>query len=524
MSNNAIDYQRTYMTTFTNRGNILRANEWLKPGDYLLSSLGSFFAIMQSDGNFCIYRGHNPATDQREWIWGVQKLEPSSFAIMQSDGNFCVYYGLEPGKPGNRHVFSIEQMAKIKIPIDHRIPHNPQLQAPATMQVYAIMEDTGNFAVYLETKVSGNPSTKTLIWETNTKRDEVKPLTFAFMNDIHFTKDEPSHYQVAKEVLATLSKLARYKWPIECGGDNINIDAVFVNGDLTNWGGQGDTASEVDELFIRDSHKPNATKFATYIGLGNHDEDPDGEWYQPDDAYRNRMWNTIAKFHATQKLENGTILPNETRYAILPVTSIEAPDTINDGGYCKWKSHSYNYVVEYISVAVFQLHRYGGDTWYGRAGGLNWLKNQLNRIGTSKPIIIHQHYGWDVFSTGAEGHPARQQMWTEQEWKPLLDILAGYNVIGFFHGHIHYPIPYHYRYTYGRGKSVPYDIFSPGSVTPDPKNNWPGGYFGLCRVGLDGRVDVLFLKTTDLDHQRENSSLTLSDSRQLFVKGGGILG
>jgi len=108
----------------------------LHTNDYLVSDNGLFYAIMQSDGNFCVYRGSGP-TNSAGTLWCTNKLaggnefhailfrevfgvyRPSgknivpiwrlqpwppiekTFAIMQDDGNFCIYKGTGPSNQGD---------------------------------------------------------------------------------------------------------------------------------------------------------------------------------------------------------------------------------------------------------------------------------------------------------------------------------------------------------------------------------------------------------------------------------------
>lgn len=62
---------------------------------------GQFFAIMQSDGNFCVYKGTGPQ-DNQGWVWGTQVTIPGGgrcFAIVEDDGSFCIYQGTGPNDP-----------------------------------------------------------------------------------------------------------------------------------------------------------------------------------------------------------------------------------------------------------------------------------------------------------------------------------------------------------------------------------------------------------------------------------------
>jgi hypothetical protein len=71
---------------------------YLRTDQYLVSSNGSFFAIMQNDGNFTVNHGTGPG-DNRGNIWHTDRTGAGGefFSIMQRDGNFVVYLGTGPG-------------------------------------------------------------------------------------------------------------------------------------------------------------------------------------------------------------------------------------------------------------------------------------------------------------------------------------------------------------------------------------------------------------------------------------------
>lgn len=63
-------------------GEVLRTNE------YLVSVNKGFFAVMQSDGNFCVYKGSGP-NDNRGFLWCSMVTAGGGgfYATQQSDGN-----------------------------------------------------------------------------------------------------------------------------------------------------------------------------------------------------------------------------------------------------------------------------------------------------------------------------------------------------------------------------------------------------------------------------------------------------
>ena len=129
-----------------NKGSFLATGQYLSVGDYLVSDNGEFFAVMQSDGNFVLYRGSGPS-DNQGYIWSISHTSlPTGqyFAIMQSDGNFVVYQGSDPAHQG--------------APIW-------ATNTSGQSFVYAIMQSDGNFVLY---RGSGPGDIQGFVWATNT--------------------------------------------------------------------------------------------------------------------------------------------------------------------------------------------------------------------------------------------------------------------------------------------------------------------------------------------------------------------
>ncbi len=77
----------------------LYTNEYLAPGQYLVSPSREYFAIMQGDGDLVVYVGSGPG-DNRGLVWQTGRVTSDgtpTFAIMQGDGNFVIYRGTSPG-------------------------------------------------------------------------------------------------------------------------------------------------------------------------------------------------------------------------------------------------------------------------------------------------------------------------------------------------------------------------------------------------------------------------------------------
>lgn len=84
---------------FANQGDRLLAGQYLTTNQYLVSPNQNYFAIMQADGNFVVYRGSWPG-DNKGFVWQTSTNASNgnpSFAIMQGDGNFLIYRGGWPG-------------------------------------------------------------------------------------------------------------------------------------------------------------------------------------------------------------------------------------------------------------------------------------------------------------------------------------------------------------------------------------------------------------------------------------------
>lgn len=128
-----------------NLGADLTTNQYLTPADYLRSPNGLFFAIMQADGNFCVYRGSSP-TDSEGLLWntGTTQSGGQFFAVMQADGNFVIYAGTGPSN-NKGFVWSSSGMSQ------------PQ------GSYFAIVQNDGNFCVYRGTGTGDNQG---LVWNS----------------------------------------------------------------------------------------------------------------------------------------------------------------------------------------------------------------------------------------------------------------------------------------------------------------------------------------------------------------------
>ena len=117
------------------KGASLTTGQALDTGDYLVSA--HHFAVMQGDGNFCIYRGSGPE-DNLGFRWGsVQKANyaPADGAyslVMQGDGNLCCYRNTATGPV---FVWGSVQLGQY---------------LPVNGNYTAVLQDDGNFCIYPE--------------------------------------------------------------------------------------------------------------------------------------------------------------------------------------------------------------------------------------------------------------------------------------------------------------------------------------------------------------------------------------
>jgi hypothetical protein len=134
----------------------LATGESLNAGEFLVSANRRYFAVLQTDGNFCVYRGSGPA-DNRGPLWCSMKTAAGGKfrAVMQSDGNFVVY------------------------------PEGSSSALWATMsgagggQFVAIMQDDGNFVIYPGTSPSEATAVRAL-WNSGTAQPPRHPFDIPF--------------------------------------------------------------------------------------------------------------------------------------------------------------------------------------------------------------------------------------------------------------------------------------------------------------------------------------------------------
>lgn len=114
----------------------LRSGEYLTENQMLVSANRAFFAAMQGDGNFVVYKGVN-FQQQYGALWSTgARTGGQYFAIQQSDGNFVVNRGTGPAD--NRGI----------------VWHHQKTGAGG--QFFTVMQDDGNLCTYKGTGPADN--------------------------------------------------------------------------------------------------------------------------------------------------------------------------------------------------------------------------------------------------------------------------------------------------------------------------------------------------------------------------------
>ncbi len=89
------DFSLVTWATISAGSSVLPLNTPLTVGGTLAANNQQFFAVMQSDGSLCVYRG--TPQNQGAYMWGSQATGGGGqfFTIVQADGNLCTYYGTQ---------------------------------------------------------------------------------------------------------------------------------------------------------------------------------------------------------------------------------------------------------------------------------------------------------------------------------------------------------------------------------------------------------------------------------------------
>ncbi|MET3522832.1 metallophosphoesterase [Mesorhizobium abyssinicae] len=317
------------------------------------------------------------------------------------------------------------------------------------------------------------------------KRIQPIDATFLFIADIHACRMasglSPNCLQEGKtdaallRSVAALNGIADKQWPAEIGGVATGLRSagsrigtplgLVTGGDITDDGGGQVTEPSEGTQLLQFSQRyqqgigPDRVHMPVYVGLGNHDLDQNGSPPHVD-WYRRELRDYVEVNH---------------RAGVFFKPPVPTTDYDVDTDCYSW---------DWGGLHLVQTHRFAGDTGHGALSSLPWLKQDLaTYAGDGRPVILFQHYGWDIFSTERwdpakrtydDGGTGAPHWWGEADRQALLAALKGYNVIAIFHGHQH-EVPMIYR-------RDGLDLFK-------PKAAYMGG-FALARVTGDS-LDVV---------------------------------
>jgi hypothetical protein len=156
------------MDTMAHREWCLRPGEGLNINEYLRSKNGLFYAVMQSDANFVIYRGDWWETRENLSIWNLYDHSVgypedlhnlsrpySASAVMQDDGNFIIFnevHGQGVTRPGARALWSTWQGKDEGG--NYELGSNAQgkdeggnCELGSNANYWAVMQDDGDFCI-----------------------------------------------------------------------------------------------------------------------------------------------------------------------------------------------------------------------------------------------------------------------------------------------------------------------------------------------------------------------------------------
>ncbi|MCV3239136.1 metallophosphoesterase [Mesorhizobium sp. ZC-5] len=271
--------------------------------------------------------------------------------------------------------------------------------------------------------------------------------TFLFSNDIHTCRMgdglSPNCQEEGKtdanllRHIAALNGISEQRWPADIGGvasglagagQKVDIPlGLVIGGDMTDDGGgqvaepgEGTQLQQFSQRYQQGAG-PDSVHFPVYTGLGNHDLDQDGHPPRVD-WYRRELRDYVEINHR----------PSVFFKPLVPAANYDV------GSDC--------YSWDWGGLHLVQTHRFAGDTTKGAPSGLPWLKQDLADHAGGRPVVIFQHYGWDSFSierwdpaakTFDDDGSGTPHWWSDEQRLAMVDVLAGHNVIGIFHGHEH---------------------------------------------------------------------------------------
>ena len=272
--------------------------------------------------------------------------------------------------------------------------------------------------------------------------------TFVFTSDIHACRmgsglsphcaAEGKTDGNLRRHIAAINRLPEMRWPREIDAAPTGLASagtmigkplgVVIGGDMTDDGGGQVTlpgeGTQLLQFSRRYQEGPGTDRihFPVYVGLGNHDLDQDGPPQQVD-WYRRELRDYVELNHRPSVI-------------FKPLVPAGDYDLASD-----------DYSWEWGGLHLVQTHRFAGDRAKGAESGIPWLEQDLAaHAADGRPVILFQHYGWDKFSlerwdpqasTFDDAGSGAPHWWSDEDRQALLAAIAGYNVVGIFHGHEH---------------------------------------------------------------------------------------
>lgn len=244
----------------------------------------------------------------------------------------------------------------------------------------------------------------TAAWLFVIPRRAAEGITFFVTSDTHYGLSQ-SVAAANEKTIDAMNALPGAAFPREIGGVVAPPRGVAVLGDLTNDGGAPDAPISW-RRFTQDFGVTGEgrLRFPVYELPGNHDGGDD------------------------QNVRRGIRERNKLRPGL-------------KGASGNGISYSWDWdEVHCVSLGLFAGsvgdavvnpwgRRFNGS-WRLPGHSLEFLEEDLARnVGASgRPVILFQHYGWDVWGEG---------WWSDRERKALAAAIKGYNVIAIFWGHSH---------------------------------------------------------------------------------------
>jgi len=297
---------------------------------------------------------------------------------------------------------------------------------------------------------------------TATRSNGTRDFTFFLCSDVHIgaenLKAKPPFSKAdtlarIESDLQTMLGLVGRPWPGKRMLAGLNLGsiaaprALIVLGDVTD--GHKEPAEREDQrktferLFPLPGVRFGERTVPVFACAGNHDGDPAGPVRQALIA-RNRKLADAGHFAALST--NGTHFALNWNGIHFVCLNLYPADTTD-------------------AETPFKFGQPGPGSWNDPQGALSFLQDYLaRRVGVSgDPIVLMHHYGFDSFSLND------WNWWTPKQRRALYELLKGYNVAAFFHGHNHHAE--HYRWPDPKRHAADLNFWFDGQPPANPRQH-----------------------------------------------------